>query len=311
MVQHNQISVVIPVYGCKATLTELCSRIVKTVSTISDNFEIILVNDNCPQGSWDIITKLCAKDVRIKGIQLARNFGQINAITAGLDASAGDWVIVMDCDLQDRPEEILTLYTKAQEGYDAVFAKRKNRKDSFFKIFISKFFYKIYSLISDGYYNPATSNFSVVSRKMVDNYCNMRELHRAYVIYMKWLGFKQIDIFVEHDARKEGKSSYNFKKRVKLAFDILLSQSDKLLKFSMGVGFVLTFLSFIALIFLLVNYFRGNVMPGWTSTIAIMTFLGGMIISSIGIVGVYIGKIFMQSKNRPLYVIRTLLNGKK
>jgi len=305
------ISVVVPVYGCKSALKELCERTIKTLSKITKKFEIILVNDDCPQNSWETIVDLCKKDKQIKGLQLSRNFGQINAITAGLDHSLGKLVVVMDCDLQDRPEEILSLYKKHQEGYDAVFAKRHRRKDSFLKILVSKIFYKIYSLISDGYYDPAVCNFSIVSRKMVDNYCKMRELHRAYVIYMKWLGFKQTDILVEHDSRKEGKSSYNFKKRMSLALDILFSQSDKLLRFSVSIGFIMSAISFVALILLTINYFQGSVTTGWTSTIAIMTFLGGMVISSIGIVGVYIGKIFMQSKNRPLYVVRTELNGKK
>ena len=182
---------------------------------------------------------------------MARNFGQIKAITAGLDYSTGDWVVVMDCDLQDRPEEIINLYNKAQEGYDVVFARRKNRKDSFLKVLVSKVFYKIYSFASDGYYDPAICNFSISKRMVIDNYCKMRELHRAFVIYVKWLGFKQTAIDVEHDPRKEGKSSYDMKKRFKMAGEILTSQSDKLLKMTVELGFVMTFLSFVAIIWLI------------------------------------------------------------
>lgn len=302
------ISVVVPVYGCKAALRELYERLVKSLGQITDDFEIILVNDACPQNSWEVIEQICREDSRVKGIEMSRNFGQIKAITAGLDYSKGDWVVVMDCDLQDRPEEIINLYNKAQEGYDVVFARRAHRKDSFLKILVSKIFYKIYSFASDGNYDPAICNFSISKRIVVDNYCKMRELHRAYVIYVKWLGFRQTCIDVEHDARKEGKSSYNMKKRMRMAFEILTSQSDKLLKFTVKFGFAITFLSFIAIIALIINYFVGNVAMGWTSVIATNCLIGGIIIMVIGFVGVYVGNIFMQTKQRPLYVVRQALN---
>ena len=304
------ISVVVPVYGCRAALEELHERLTRTLSKITVNYEIILVNDACPQNSWETIEQLCKKDEKVVGIEMARNFGQIQAITAGLDYSTGEWVVVMDCVLQDRPEEIINLYNKAMEGYDAVFAKRKNRKDSFLKVLVSKVFYKIYSYASDGHYDPEVCNFSIVNRKMVDNYCQMRELHRAYVIYMKWLGFKQTEIEVEHDARKEGKSSYNFKKRLNMALSILTSQSDKLLKLMVMCGFGLTLVSAIVLLALVVNYFVNHVTVGWTSTIAAICMVGGLLMVSIGVVGVYVGNIFMQVKERPLYVTRQIKNKK-
>lgn len=302
------ISVVVPVYGCKAALMELYERLTQSLSKISERYEIILVNDNCPQNSWEVIEQICQKDTRVKGIELARNFGQIQAITAGLDYSTGEYVVVMDCDLQDRPEEIINLYNKLHEGYDVVFARRKNRQDSFMKILVSKVFYKIYELASDGYYDPATCNFSISKRIVVDNYCSMRELHRAFVIYIKWLGFRQTEIDVHHDARKEGKSSYNMKKRIKMAGEILTSQSDKLLKMAVGLGFGMTVLSIIVIIGLVINYFVNHVAAGWTSTIAVQFLVSGMIISVVGLVGIYVGNTFMQSKRRPLYVVRQILN---
>lgn len=305
-------SVVIPVYGCKAALEELCERLTVTVSSLVKEYEIILVNDNCPQNSWEVIQKMCEKDQHIVGIELARNFGQIQAITAGLDYSSGDWVVVMDCDLQDRPEEIANLYHKAVEGdYDAVFARRKNRKDGFLKVLVSKIFYKVYSWASDGNYDPAICNFSISKKIVIDNYCRMRELHRAFVIYVKWLGFKQTAIDVEHDPRKEGKSSYDFKKRMKMAMSILTSQSDKLLKFTVGLGFFIMFCSVIAILAIIVQYFVKDVNPGWSSMIATVCLMGGLSIMCTGVVGIYVGNIFMQSKERPLYVVRTVLNDKK
>ena len=252
------ISVVIPVYGCRAALPELHRRLTESLSAITDNYEIILVNDACPQNSWEDIEKICEKDSKVKGIELSRNFGQIYAITAGLDNSKGEWVVVMDCDLQDRPEEIINLYNKAQEGYDVVFARRAQRKDSALKIFVSKLFYSVCSFATDTKFDPAICNFSIISRKVVDSYCSMREVHRAYVAYIKWLGFKQTAIDVEHNDRAEGKSSYNFKKRMRMAMEIITSQSDKVLKFIVGLGFIVAMLSLLGAIAIIIKYFITN-----------------------------------------------------
>lgn len=302
------ISVVVPVYGCRAALPELHRRLTETLTKITNDYEIILVNDYCPQNSWEVIEQLCEKDKKVVGIELSRNFGQIYAITAGLDKSKGEWVVVIDCDLQDRPEEILNLYSKAQEGYDVVFARRAQRKDSGLKILVSKMFYSIYSFATSTKYDPAICNFSVVNRKVIDAYCSMRESHRAYVAYIKWLGFRQTAIDVEHNDRHEGKSSYNFKRRMKMAMEILVSQSDKVLKFTVILGFIITLISLIGAIGLVINYFVSNTLSGWTSTMVLMCFFGGIIEMSIGLVGIYVGNIFMQSKGRPLYIIRTVKN---
>ncbi len=303
------ISVVVPVYGCRAALPELYRRLTETLTSMDKSFELIFVNDNCPQNSWEVIQEICRKDQRVVGIEMARNFGQIQAITAGLDYSKGDWVVVMDCDLQDKPEEIPNLYKKAIENdYDAVFARRAERQDSFFKVLVSKIFYKVYSWASDGYYDPALCNFSISKRIVVDNYCKMRELHRAFVIYVKWLGFHIGTLDVEHQERYEGKSSYNFKKRINMAISILTSQSDKLLRMSVILGGCITLISLIAIIVAVVQYFTSTTVAGWTSLYAIILLMGGLTITSIGVVGTYVGNTFMQVKERPLYVVRTVLN---
>lgn len=306
-----KLSVVVPVYGCRGALEELHERLIKSIPEITNDYEIILVNDKCPQNSLEIIEEICKKDSNVVGIELSRNFGQMKAILAGLEYSTGDWVVVMDCDLQDRPEEIINLYKKAQEGYDAVFARRKQRKDSFGKVLVSKIFYKIYSFATDMKYDPSLCNFSICSRKVVDSYCKMKEEHRAYVMYIQWLGFKQAAVDVEHNERKEGKSSYNFKKRMKMATDIIFSQSDKLLKAIAYMGFGLTLLSLIAVIVIVINYFNSNVSQGWTSLLATICLMSGMIIFAVGVVGIYIGNIFIQIKERPLYVVRNIINNKK
>ena len=307
-----EISVVIPVYGCREALKELHKRLTKTLVSITNNYEIIFVNDNCPQKSIEVIKEICEKDKKVVGIDLSRNFGQMKAILAGLDYSSGEWVVVMDCDLQDRPEEIPNLYKKAQEGYDIVFARRAKRKDSFFKVLVSKMFYKIYSIAADMNYDSSLCNFSICKRKVIDSYCKMREEHRAYVMYLQWLGFKQAVIDVEHNKRYEGKSSYNFKKRFKMASDILFSQSDKLLKIIVRFGFLVTFISLLAVIYLIIHYFlHPNTPQGWTSLLAITCLMSGIIISVVGVVGIYVGNIFTQVKERPLYITKEIYNDKK
>lgn len=307
-----EISVVIPVYGCKAALNELYERLTKTLNQLVKNYEIIMVDDCCPQNSWELIEKICKEDSRVQAIKLSRNFGQMCAILAGLDASAGDWVVVMDCDLQDSPEDIINLYNKAMEGYDIVFSTRRNRHDNKIKIIVSNAFYKIYSWLSNDCFDPAMSNFSICKRKVIDSYCSMRESHRAFTMYLKWLGFNSTSIDVEHSFRKEGKSSYTMKKRINLAIDILTSQSDKLLKVIVSLGMVMSLISFITIVVLVISYFcNSNIATGWTSLIATMFLLGGCVLMAIGIVGIYVGNIFMESKHRPLYVVNKVLNHKE
>lgn len=302
----------IPVYGCRAAIPELHRRLCESLEKISKAFEIILVDDYCPQNSWEEIQKVCEKDKRVIGIHMARNFGQIRAITAGLDKSRGDWVVVMDCDLQDRPETIPELYQKAQEGYDVVFARREGRKDSAITKFLSKCFYKVYDYFTDGTFDSSICNFSISKRKVIDYYCRMREQNRAYTMFIRWLGFKQTAIDMPADERFEGKSSYNLKRKLKMAFEIITSQSNKPLLFSVKLGFVSAFLALIYIIYLVFReIILGDVLVGWTSIVASIYLMGGIILCAIGVVGIYVGNIFNEAKNRPLYVIDECLNAKE
>ena len=305
------LSVVVPVYGCREALEELHRRLTESVAPIFPEYEIILVNDACPENSWEEIKKLCAKDEHVVGIDLSRNMGQPMAIQAGLDYSTGEWVVVMDCDLQDRPEEIPRLYEKAKEGYEIVFARRAERKDSAIKVFMSNRFYGVYNMITGNNYDGAICNFSIANRAAIDAYCSMREAHRDYSMYMYWLGFKRAIIDVEHDERYEGESSYNFRKRMRLATDILTSQSDKILKLVIRLGFLMCLVAVIAIIGLVINYMVTSVNEGWTSIVATIVLMGGIIVMVIGVVGIYVGNIFMQTKERPLYFTREVLNNKK
>lgn len=304
------ISVVIPVYGCPQAVKPLTERLVAAIEPITPSFEIILVNDACPKGSWAEIEKVCEKDERIVGVNLSKNHGQIRAITAGLDYSSGKWAVVMDCDLQDRPESIPDLYAKAQEGYDVVFAMRKERKDSFITKLLSRCFYKVYDYFTDGCFDPNICNFSIVSRRVIDAYLAMREQHRAYTMLIRWLGYPQTAIALQADARYEGKSSYNLKRKLKLAADIIVSQSNKPLYFSIGIGLFFAMTSFLYILFLVARrLIVGDILVGWTSMIASIFLVGGLLLFAIGVVGLYIGNIFDESKHRPLYHVMDCVNG--
>ena len=306
------ISVVIPVYGCRAALPELHRRLCESLEQIVDTFEIILVDDCCPQNSWGEIKKLCEKDKRVVGMHMSRNFGQIKAITAGLDKSRGDWIVVMDCDLQDRPESIIELYNKAQEGYDVVFAKREGRVDSAITKFLSRSFYKVYDYFTDGTFDSSICNFSISKRKVIDAYCRMREQNRAYTMFIRWLGFNQTAINLKADARYEGESSYNMKKKLKMAFEIITSQSNKPLMISVKAGFAIAVIALIYIIYVIVRALVvGDTLAGWPSLIGSVYLMGGILLCALGVVGIYVGNIFNEAKNRPIYVISECINGEE
>jgi dolichol-phosphate mannosyltransferase len=303
------ISVVTPVYGCAGSLYKLYERLKKTLSGITNDFEIIMVNDASPDNAWEIIMQLAQQDKRVKGINFSRNFGQHRAITAGLDYANGDWVVVMDCDLQDQPEEIIKLYKKAQEGYDIVWGQRVQRQDSFFKKLNSKLFHIVYNYFTELDKNETIANFSIVSHKVIKQMSQMREQNRSYPIFLEWLGFKSIQIPIKHAQRECGKSSYTFSKLINMAIDNIVSQSNKPLKLSIKFGFFVSFLSVLYATYLIIRYFIYKTpVEGWTSVMVSIYFIGGLIFANMGILGLYIGKIFDETKNRPLYVIKNTIN---
>ncbi|BDY13578.1 glycosyltransferase family 2 protein [Hydrogenimonas cancrithermarum] len=302
--KRPHISIVTPVYGCARALPELYQRLVKTLTPITENFDIIMVNDQSPDEAWDVILQLSAKDSRVKGINLSRNFGQHRAITAGLDYADGDWVVVMDCDLQDQPEEIVKLYNKAQEGYDVVFGRRATRKDSFFKKFSSKLYHRIFEFVSGMKTDESTANFSIISHNVVKYFRKMREQNRGYAPFIDWLGFKRADIDIEHAPRAYGKSSYSLRKLIALAIDSIVAHSNKPLRLSIEFGFLMTFFSLAYAIWLIIRYFAFGVpVAGWTSVMVSIYLIGGLLFANMGILGLYIGKIFNETKQRPIYVV--------
>lgn len=303
------ISIISPVYRAELIVDELVKRITAAVTTITDSYEIILVEDCGPDNSWGKIEECCKNDSHITGIKLSRNFGQHHAITAGLDNCRGAWIVVMDCDLQDRPEEIPNLYNKAKEGYDIVYARRKDRKDKFIKRMSSKMFYSAFFYLSGIKQDSTIANFGVYSRKAINAINSMREPMRGFAPMAKWVGFKNTSIDVVHAERYEGESSYNWSRLIKLGLDIAISYSDKPLKLVIKTGMFISLGSFLYIIYTLICYFTGVIkQSGFTSLIISIWFLSGLIIFTLGVIGQYIGRSFDGIKNRPIYIIDEKIN---
>lgn len=304
-----RISVVSPVYKGEHMVAELVRRNVESVSLITDDYEIILVNDASPDNSWEEIVKQCAANPKVKGVNLSRNFGQHYAISAGLSFASGEWVVVMDCDLQDRPEEIPNLYQKAQEGFDIVYARRAIRKDSRIKKSTSALFYRVFRHMSGIQSDKAVANFGIYHKRVIEEFNKMPEHSRFFPSQIKYLGFKDASIDVEHNERSEGKSSYSLMKRFKLGFDVIVSNSNKPLRFAVGLGFCMSALSFILALYNVIAKWAGVIrVPGYTTTVFSIWFVGGLLLLVMGIMGLYIGKIYDQVKGRQLFIVKDKVN---
>ncbi len=306
------ISIISPVYGAAALLDELVKRIKKSVSQITQDYEIILVEDHGPDDSWKIIQEICKKDEQVVGIRHSRNYGQQYALNCGLDHACGEWIVTLDCDLQDRPEEIPAMYNKAKEGFDIVLASRQNRQDDFLKKMLSRIFYRVLSYLTDTDLDASIANFALYNRKVVDALKSMNDYYRYYPTMIHWIGFKMAKLEIQHASREDGKnSSYNFKKRLTLAFDTIISFSDKPLRLTVKLGLLISLISAIFAIVLIIRYFYDDTsVSGWTSTFASLWFLSGLMITILGMVGIYVGKIFENVKGRPTYIVGEKLNYK-
>lgn len=303
------ISVISPVYRAEECLRELYARLCSALEPITSDFEIILVEDCGGDRSWEIIRELAQEDSRVRGIQFSRNFGQHYGITAGLDYCSGEWVVIMDCDLQDRPEEIPRLLEKALEGYDIVFARRSVRQDKWLKRVSSHLFHRVFEYLTDQKSDESIANFGIFNSKVVRNVNAMRESVRGFTLFVRWVGFKSTTIDVQHARRPYGTSSYTFRKLLRLAINGIISHSNKPLRMSIKFGFMMAFGSVLMALILAMRYFVYSIpVAGWTSVMVSMYFLAGLFFVNSGFIGLYIDKIFQEVKNRPLYVINETVN---
>lgn len=303
--KKHHISIVCPVYGSPGILEELCERLHHSLGCLTKNYEIILVFDCSPDEGWRFICRECKKDGRVKGIRLSRNFGQHYAITAGLEHATGEWVVVMDCDLQDQPEEITRLYQKAQEGFDIVFAQRQLRKDGFLKRWSSKAFYAVFSYMTETNQDAQIANFGIYRDVTIDAVLSMRDYVRYFPTMAQWVGFDSVAIPVVHAERGEGDTNYSLQKLLKLAFDNMVVFSDKPLRLTVKFGMTISGVTMLIGAGYLWRYLRGDIsVTGFTSLILSIWFLSGIIIFLLGVLGIYLGKSFDQAKQRPAFIVR-------
>jgi polyisoprenyl-phosphate glycosyltransferase len=303
-------SIVVPMYNEEEVITESYKRLKKVLDELTDPYELVFVNDGSKDQTVSIIKSICEKDRNVKLIDFSRNFGHQVAITAGMDYSIGQAIVVIDGDLQDPPEVIPKMIEKWKEGYDVVYGKRTERKgDTFFKKFSAKMFYRFLKKMTDVDIPVDTGDFRLIDRKVCDALKQVNERNRYIRGLISWLGFRQTGVEFSRDKRFAGATKYPFKKMLKFAFDAITSFSYKPLKIASYIGLLLSFFSFFYLLVVLYEkLFTANTVPGWTSILAVNLFFNGIILLILGIIGEYIGRIYDEAKGRPLYVVRELRN---
>lgn len=297
------ISVVVPVYMSPESIHELCLRLRNSLEPLDKNFEVLLVNDASPDDSWSRIKVEAHSDDRFVGICLSRNFGQHAAISAGLTASRGEYVVVMDCDLQDRPEEIPRLYDHVRQGFDQAVAIRRYRKDSWLKKVTSTCHKSLLTYLSGHRVNPEVGNFGIYHRRVIDVINSMPEQGQSFGLLTLWTGFPRTEIEVQHDARPYGKSSYSLRRLIRHATMDIVSHSDKPLRMSIWLGTIVSTFSLLAVIVIVIRYVLGQTPNGWASIAVMIAFSSGVTLSMIGTVGLYVGRVLEEAKGRPAFIV--------
>ena len=307
----SSLSVVIPVYNDVEVLEELYKRLCAVLEARYEEWQVVLIDDGSLDTSWKIIESLALKDDRVHGIKLMRNFGQQNAIAAGLDHANGDIVVIMDSDLQDRPEDIPKL-TQALEESDAsmAIAKWKTRQDSAFKLAVSKLFYNVSKKITKLKYEPGLGVFRAIRGELIDELKKYHEKTSSTISLLYWIGVDYVAVELDRDARFAGKSGYNLKKMLKLTLDRFFSFSMFPIRASIYTGLTVSVLSFILALIFIIRRITNQAAPGWTSIVVIVLFLFGMNFIFLGVIGEYLGRIFLETKQRPKYIVKKMA-GKK
>jgi dolichol-phosphate mannosyltransferase len=301
-----ELSVVVPVYACRGSITELVDRARAVLVGLGQPFEIILVDDGSPDAGWDVVAALAHADPRVHAIRLSRNFGQHAAITAGLAASWARWAVVMDCDLQEPPEEIPRLYAKAKEGYDVVRTVRRERRHSRVRRWASRLYR--YLLLAQNR-TAEYSTLSIVSRKVVETILRLEDRDREYQLILEWIGFRQTTIEFEHAERWDGRSSYSLRRLMKVAFDGMYFRTTAPLRLVVALGVLVACGGVGLAVYEVLAYFQVGAPAGFTTLAVLLLLLSGFIIISLGVVGLYVGRIFEQVKRRPIFLVDEQIGG--
>ncbi len=307
----EELSIISPVYQAQDIIEELVRQIDQSAQKITAEFEIILVDDDSQDQSWEKIKDIARRYPHLKGIKLSRNFGQHNAIAAGLWHARGRYLVVMDCDLQDDPAYIKDLYDKVKEGCDIVYTIRKKRRHGVFKNYFASIFHRLFNYLVGNHYvktNNKIGTYSIITRKVAEAYKKLHDEYRPYLVMLNILGFKQAYIGVEHTKRYQGKSSYGIKKLIRHGLNAVISQTDRLLQVAIYIGLIYMIFSFGFSAFVFIRALLYGYYPGWASLVILISLSTGIILLSLGIVGLYIGKIFTQVKQRPVFLVDEKIN---
>lgn len=303
-------SVVVPAYNEQEVLEETYRRLTEVMEQTNENYEIIFINDGSRDRTYEIAEALCKNDSRIKLINFSRNFGHQIAVTAGMEYSSGQAIVIIDADLQDPPHVILEMIQKWKEGYDVVYGQRLKREgETFFKKFTAKCFYRLLNKMTSMEIPVDTGDFRLIDRKVCDVMNQIHEKNRYVRGLVSWVGFKQAAVEYKRESRFAGETKYPLKKMLKLASDAILSFSYKPLRLAGLVGGTLSACSFIYLIVVIIQkLFTNTTQPGWASIFAIILFFNGVSLILHSVTGEYVGRIYEETKNRPLYIVRETIN---
>jgi polyisoprenyl-phosphate glycosyltransferase len=298
-----EISVVVPVYGCASALDRLVERVTASLEGVCSSFELVLVDDRSRDGAWPVLERLAAQNPRIRAVRLSRNFGQHAAITAGFARARGAWIAVLDCDLQDPPEELPRLYDRAQEGYDIVFGRRLREHTPFARRFLSRQYFRVLRLFTGAQIDASYGTLSIVSRRVRDEFLRISDRNRHYLFILYWLGFERSTVDYTLAPRADGRSSYTWRALLRHAIHGVFFQTTVLLRWVVYGGFGVAAAGAVLGLYLVVARLTGTAYPGWTSIMVVLLVLGGLGILTAGVVGLYVGEIFNEVRGRPLFII--------
>lgn len=299
------LSIVVPLCNEEGNVALLLEKLRDVLQTLQISYEVILVDDGSRDGTWSLVSEAAAKDDRLKGLSLSRNFGHQNAIFAGLYHSSGEAVVTMDGDLQHPPSLVPKLFEAWREGSKVVETRRIESEDaSLIKRMTSRWFYRIFSLLSGLPIAQGTSDFRLVDRKIVDTILQMRDAELFLRGITHWVGFQKTTITYKAERRYAGETKYGLLKMIRFAMASLFSFSTIPLRLGIWLGLITSGLAFLELIYILVNYFRGNVTPGWASTLTVISFMFGILFIVVGIIGAYLGSLLETMKNRPRFIVQ-------